>query len=126
MKLLAILLLGALGAGSCGGDAAPVQPSDFVISVTTDPSPPIVGRNMMRIHVTDLAGNAVEGATLAVDPQMPSHGHGSPEVPVLMDKGGGNYEAFPLSLIMKGRWEVTVDAKWMTKLGKQTFPVDVP
>ena len=119
-----LLLLGALS--SCGGDPVVSAQSDFTFEATVDPNPAIVGRNTMVFTVKDKNGNPVAGATLAVDPEMPQHGHGSPEVPVLTEVGNGQYRAFPIALVMVGRWEINVTASQGTLRGKQMIPVDVP
>ncbi len=111
---------------ACGSDAPAYEKSDFVLEAKVDQTPPIVGRNTMTLTVKDLTGNPVTGATLVVDPEMPSHGHGSPEIPVIQDLGGGQYKADPVSLIMVGRWEINVTATQGALRGKKMFPVDVP
>ncbi len=121
-----LALTAASALASCGGDPAVSTKSDFVFEATIDPSPPIVGQNTMTFALKDLAGNPVVGAALSVDPEMPQHGHGSPEVPVVQDLGGGQYKASPVSLIMVGRWEVTVTASQGALRGKKMFPIDVP
>lgn len=126
MKIRSTWLALSLALASCGSDPAVSQRSDFAFEATVDPNPPIVGRNTMTFSLLDAAGNPVTGATLKVDPEMPAHGHGSPEVPVLTEMGGGQYRAYPVSLIMVGRWEVRVTAALGALRGKRTFPVDVP
>ncbi len=126
VRHVCLILVAACVAAACGSDAPPYEKSDFVIEARVDQTPPIVGRNTMTLTLKDLMGNPVAGATLAVDPEMPAHGHGSPEVPVIQDLGGGQYKADPVSLIMVGRWEVNVTATQGALRGKKMFPVDVP
>ncbi len=112
------LFLGlAMGLVSCG-DEEVETPADtgeagltLTIHATIDPDPPLVDQNTMDIHVTDSAELGVEGCEITVDPQMPAHGHGSPEVPVVTDQGSGTYKAFPVTLSMPGTWEITVEAE---------------
>ncbi len=69
-----------------------------------------VGQNTIEIDVTDEAGDPVTDATVTVDPQMPSMGHGSSEVPVVTSNEDGSYSAFPVTLQMGGEWVVTISA----------------
>ena len=80
------------------------------MQVTIAPDPPVVGKNTLTIQVTDAASLPVAGVTVTVDATMPAMGHGSNDVPVVTDKGGGTYEATPLTFQMAGSWQVTVKA----------------
>lgn len=78
-------------------------------------APVAVGLNPVAVtlHETGDGGMTfapVTDATLALDPQMPSMGHGSPGSvdPTLVEPGG--YEG-RLSLSMTGAWEITVTAR---------------
>jgi hypothetical protein len=59
------------------------------------------------IHVETADGQPVEGATIAVDGDMPQHGHGLPTEPqVTQDLGGGDYLVEGLKFHMPGWWVV--------------------
>lgn len=69
------------------------------------------------IHVETADGQPVEGATIAVDGDMPQHGHGLPTEPqVTMDLGGGDYLVEGLKFHMPGWWVVdyTITANGQT------------
>lgn len=57
------------------------------------------------LHVETADGTPVEGATIALDGDMPQHGHGLPTVPqVTADLGGGDYLVEGLKFHMPGWW----------------------
>ncbi|NTU83210.1 MAG: FixH family protein [Chloroflexales bacterium] len=59
------------------------------------------------IHVETADGQPIEGATIAVDGDMPQHGHGLPTEPqVTQDLGGGDYLVEGLKFHMPGWWVV--------------------
>jgi len=101
----------ALGlASACADDPEPDDHGTLTVAATVDPDPPTAGQTTLTITVTDAAGAPVTGATVVVDPQMPSHGHGSTETPVVSEVGDGVYTAFPVTFQMPGPWEVTITA----------------
>lgn len=110
---LAVLPLLALALTSgCADDDGRPLPEDgaFIVAAAWNPDPPAVGQNTLTLTVTDASGAAVTGATVVVDPQMPTHGHGSSEDPVITEVGAGVYTATPVTFQMPGAWEITVDA----------------
>ncbi|MCP4499290.1 MAG: hypothetical protein GY822_04905 [Deltaproteobacteria bacterium] len=68
-----------------------------------------VGSSTMQIELYDV-DTGVVGATLSVDPQMPTMGHGSDEVAIVTEIGDGFYEAAPIGFTMPGAWEIRVVA----------------
>jgi len=72
------------------------------------PAPPSKGTNVMTFQVLDAAGKGVTGATVAVTPFMPDHGHGSAVVPIVKDAGDGKYTVEKIYLSMAGLWTLTV------------------
>jgi hypothetical protein len=75
--------------------------------VDATPAPPAKLNNAMTFQLLDAAGKPVDGATLAVVPFMPDHGHGSALKPAAAGKGGGLYEITNLYYPMPGLWRVT-------------------
>ena len=106
---LTFVFIAAFGGLVCGcsDDATEHDMGSLRGEATIDPASPVVGENTMYIELFDAEDQPLEGATIVVDPQMPEHGHGSPDVPVITDMGDGDYEAFPVTLFMPGMWEVT-------------------
>jgi len=59
------------------------------------------------LNVTTPDGQPVEGARVAVDGDMPQHGHGLPTQPeVTRDLGGGRYLVEGMKFQMDGWWVV--------------------
>lgn len=118
--VLVALGLSALGCASSDGDTPPngtEQPLTRVdsrdgklqLSVFTTPQPPTRGMISARLIVTDRgSARAVDGLTLAVEPHMPSMGHGTATVPRVTPKGSGTYQVDDLDLFMAGRWELRI------------------
>ncbi len=100
---LSLLLLGL---ASCGGETETKSSGAWTIESEVEAR---VGRTEMLLTITH-EGLPIEAAQVTVDPQMPSHGHGSTEVPAVEALGEGRYRAFPVTFTMPGLWEVTVHA----------------
>ena len=82
----------------------------FAIDFTADPDPPTTGDNTLIIHLVDSeAGEAITGAELEVEPWMPGHGHGSPQVPSVTEEGDGEYLVENIYYSMPGYWELHID-----------------
>jgi hypothetical protein len=76
---------------------------------TLEPASPLRPRRMqtVRVVVVDGQGQAVDGATLAIDGGMPQHGHGLPTRPrVTGSLGAGVYQVEGLRFNMGGWWEL--------------------
>jgi Cu(I)/Ag(I) efflux system membrane fusion protein/cobalt-zinc-cadmium efflux system membrane fusion protein len=90
------------------GTAAPEQ---MKIDLTTQPSPPHVGVNLLRVKLAGSNGKPATGAQVGVTffmPAMPEMGMAAEHaVATLSDKGNGLYEG-PLQLSSGGTWKVTV------------------
>lgn len=77
-------------------------------TVTLEPAQPLRPRKLqtMEATVTDSSGQAIEGATIAIDGGMPQHGHGLPTRPrVISNNGAGSYEIQGVRFNMGGWWE---------------------
>jgi hypothetical protein len=101
-------------------DAAAVT-DVLTMTATINPSPPKTGQNTMTVFVKYSNGSVVANADVTVNPQMPSMGHGSSEVPVVEYKGGGEYKAYPVTFTMPGTWRVTVRAVKGSRSGELVF-----
>jgi Cu(I)/Ag(I) efflux system membrane fusion protein/cobalt-zinc-cadmium efflux system membrane fusion protein len=81
------------------------------IDLTTQPSPPHVGVNLLRVKLAGSNGKPATGAQVGVTffmPAMPEMGMAAEHaVATLSDKGNGLYEG-PLQLSSGGTWKVTV------------------
>lgn len=116
---LFFVLPGMFACSSNNGDTK--TDSAFEITMTMEPATPKVGQNVMMVTVKDKDGKAVTGAEITVDPQMPAHGHGSSETPKYEEMGEGKYTASPVTLQMKGDWEITVTVKANGQTGSKVF-----
>ena len=98
------------GAGSTGATNAP----QANVELTTDPTPPRRGSNVVRVKLADASGAPLSGAGVSVTffmPAMSAMGMAAMRVPVsLVDKGNGTYEA-SAQLDSGGTWQVTIVAK---------------
>jgi YtkA-like len=83
--------------------------------VSSEPAPPFKGTNTWTMLVADNGKAPQSGATLAVLPFMPDHGHGTAIKPVISSlPNAGNYQVTPLYLFMAGLWEVTFNVTTAT------------
>jgi Cu(I)/Ag(I) efflux system membrane fusion protein/cobalt-zinc-cadmium efflux system membrane fusion protein len=84
------------------------------LSVSLRPSPPRVGRNLIRVTLTDRQGAPVVGAQVSatfVLPGMPAMGMAGKQVPVqLTATGNGAYQG-SVTLTGGGTWQVAVVAR---------------
>jgi nitrogen fixation protein FixH len=129
MRKILVAWMGlVLGAAACtgGGEDPSAQDGDLDVAAAFDPAPPAAGRNTLVVDVADAAGNPVAGTTVVVDAQMPAHGHGSTEEPVVQEDGPGRYVAFPVTFQMAGSWVVTVTATTGQQTGQVDLEVEIP
>lgn len=124
-KFMAALLSLSFLTFACGGEDKEESTGNLTLHLHLEPSPARVGQARLHIHVQDAEGGNVENAALEVVPWMPSHGHGSPETPKVIESGAGMYEAFPITFSMPGPWEIRVKAKAGGEHGAETLEVDV-
>jgi Cu(I)/Ag(I) efflux system membrane fusion protein len=105
---LFIFLLCMLLAGCRESARNTPEVADIQMSLTVDPTPPVVGDATLLITVKDNAGNPVEVQKIAVRGDMTHAGM----VPVMGEeatKTDAGYTA-PLTWSMGGDWIVTVEA----------------
>lgn len=117
----ALFLLAGLSA--CGGDddadaAHHEQHGDtllvsdnghFQAELHAMPEAPVTGVNMVHLKLLDAQNAPVSGATIEVEPFMPGHGHGTPEVPSVADDDEGMYTISNIKYTMPGAWELRID-----------------
>lgn len=96
-------------AGAAGATNAPER--QIAIDLSTEPSPPHKGFNLLRVKLAQPDGKTILGARVSVTffmAAMPAMGMSSMRaVATLADKGNGTYEA-PLQLQTGGTWQVTI------------------
>ncbi|MGH2393356.1 MAG: FixH family protein, partial [Candidatus Limnocylindria bacterium] len=79
--------------------------------------PPINVVHEWVLHIETPEGEAIEGAIVSLNGDMPAHGHGMPTQPqVSADLGGGDYRVEGMSFQMGGYWIIDV----MVTAGGQT------
>ena len=123
MRGLGVLLL-SMACGCVGDGGEDSLTGALTLEAAFDPDPPVVGRTTLTVWVTS-GGAPIDDATLTVDPQMPAHGHGSTEDPVVEGRGDGRYDAFPVTFQMPGTWVVTVTALAAQGSGQRALEVQV-
>ena len=79
-----------------------------------------MGRNEVRLKITDEKGAKVQGAKVIVIPAMPEHHMGSMFPPTVTDEGGGTYKVV-MPLTMAGHWAVQVKIASGSDEGAATF-----
>lgn len=94
------------GASEDAGVTAPTNPLIFTATITPDPAR--LGRNVLMVTIAGTNGVRVDQASLRVDVYMPTHGHGSPEAPIVTAKGNGVYQVDRVTFSMQGQWRVTL------------------
>jgi Cu(I)/Ag(I) efflux system membrane fusion protein/cobalt-zinc-cadmium efflux system membrane fusion protein len=109
---------GAGGAAAANGPRA-------VIELSTDPSPPLPGRNRVEVKLAGANGAPIAGAQVTATffmAAMPAMGMAAMRVSAqLADRGGGAYEG-TVELASGGAWQVTVVAQKSGKtLATQQF-----
>ena len=101
------------GAGQAASMNAPAQ-EQASVELTTDPSPPHKGSNVVRVKLTGHDGRPVAGATVTVTfymAAMPAMGMAAMKTVInATDKGGGTYQGQG-DLGSGGTWQVTVRAQ---------------
>ena len=117
---LTLCLVGALaliGTG-CGSEAAPEATRAEALSesgsfsVTADPDTweTTVGQTSFVLNFADDKG-PVHVDSVAVEPWMPAHGHGSSKTPVTTMKGHGVWLIEEVVYTMPGEWALNITAK---------------
>ncbi len=74
--------------------------------LSADPSPPGLQLNTWTFQVLDAQNNPVTGATVALVPWMPDHGHG-PSVNPVVTASGSTYTVNNIDFFMPGVWQLT-------------------
>jgi hypothetical protein len=93
--------------------ATPAMPTRYVMSVSF-PEGKKVGLNPVLVTLHRMKDMmtfpAVDDATLEMVPEMPAHGHGSPNNVAPTSKGAGRYEG-TVNFTMPGEWKTTFTLK---------------
>jgi hypothetical protein len=117
-SVVAFALLSGAALGCSGGGASgpigfaeealttmPTKSGALSVAVRTAPEqPPVQGIDSVQYVFTDKDGAPVDGLTLAVQPWMPTMGHGSSIVPTVTASGDGTYVVTDVELFMPGEW----------------------
>lgn len=103
------VMMSRMGAVPSDLDYSTTRSSDkglFNVSYTVSSSTvPINQIHQWTLHVEDAKGNPVDRATIAVDGDMPQHGHGLPTQPrVTKYLGNGDYLVDGMKFQMGGWW----------------------
>jgi protein SCO1/2 len=83
------------------------------------------GPNSLDMKVRDKTGLALEGAKIAIIPWMPTMGHGVWDKPVVTERGGGEYHAENIRIIMGGRWDLRITVRKGALEDQATIPFEV-
>ena len=105
MLVLLSILLAACGGGA-GTPADTTLSKPVNISVSTNPSPAMMGDIELAFTITDADGNPIEGATVDVSADHTDM-TGMTMSGAATDQGGGKY-AINANFSMSGNWKLTV------------------
>jgi hypothetical protein len=114
--LLGLGLAACTGADADSGDSAgsgarrmaTTDGGTWTVTYAPDPDP-IPGNAEFALDITvEGAGGAATGATIAVTADMPQHGHGMNQEPVVSG-ADGTYRADGMLFHMTGDWRLVVD-----------------
>jgi hypothetical protein len=76
---------------------------------SSEPAPPAKGANRFEVRVFGAGGEPLEGE-LALELEMPDHGHGTSVAPVVsFDAASRSYTIEPVQLFMPGVWRVGLE-----------------
>ncbi|MCO4764202.1 MAG: FixH family protein [Myxococcales bacterium] len=121
--MLLLTMVCALSVGCMAAEPETLAAGALQVTASFDGGDAKIGQNILHITVSDRDGAKLPGAVVTVDPQMPTHGHGSSETPVVKDGGQGAYTASPVTLQMQGHWKITVTATHDTETGATVLDV---
>ena len=102
----------ALAAAASAADAARTSDGgSFRVSWSSALQPIAINRiHEWVLHLETVAGEPLEGASIAISGGMPAHDHGLPTSPrVTEDLGDGDYRVEGMRFHMGGSWEVSVE-----------------
>jgi hypothetical protein len=85
----------------------------FHVDLASGTTPvPLSKVHQWSVHVTELNGNPVTGASLNIDGGMPEHGHGLPTAPRAESAGTpGDYLIKGMKFSMRGWWVLKVNIR---------------
>lgn len=115
--LVLAVLAAAATAGACNSDTYPLlsqmlisENGYYMAELTTDPLKPVVkGPQSASLYLMDDAQEPITGATIGVEPWMPSMNHGSTATPIVSEDGDGMYTITNIVFTMHGPWELRID-----------------
>jgi hypothetical protein len=111
---MAVFVVVALGVAAALGQDGGSEPGGVasaaglyrVTFVTKPASSPVNQLHAWELELLDRDGDEVAGADIAVDGDMPAHGHGLPTRPVVRELANGRYVIEGMKFQMGGRWYV--------------------
>ncbi|MCX6027781.1 MAG: FixH family protein [Chloroflexi bacterium] len=120
---LATLLVALAGCGRVQ-KVAPATDDGLTITMTVEPSPPMIGEGIVVLTVKDASGQPVAGAQVEVEGNM-SHAGMMPSFGKAVGSQGGVYRV-PIKWTMGGDWYVDVKLTLPDgKIATRRFPVTV-
>ena len=101
------------------------QTKSFRVTLQTDPAQiPVNEHFVMVFTVQSIAGTKIPGQ-VAVNADMPSHGHGMNTKPRLTALGDGRWRVEGMLFHMPGAWEIYVYVGRDQAMERAVFPVEL-
>jgi hypothetical protein len=128
-RLTPLLLAGLFLASGCRGSDGPGELEGYRVSVDLAPTPPVVGRNLVVLSLTDPTGAPVDSATVELEGTMTHAGMVPVRAPARFGSEG-RYRVEEFEFTMGGDWilriQVTLPDGRSGVLERQTRVVSSP
>ncbi len=99
----------------------------YTVSYTPEITPVRINTiHSWRVKIADRDGNPVTGASIAIEGDMPEHGHGLPTEPEVVEElPGGEYLIDGMKFQMPGWWVVKLHVSSAEGMDTVTFQLDI-
>jgi hypothetical protein len=120
----ASLCLCLVGCGA-GASGTTHDADGLLVEAELDADAPAVARHHLHLFISDESGAPVMDADIEARVEMPLHGHVSNETARVSELGAGEYDVFPVTFTMPGRWQVVVEVATDERSSRRAFAFEV-
>jgi hypothetical protein len=124
LALAAVTIAAPSASALAPGDVAVSRNHQFRVTILRVPSPIPANRlHSWRVAIRTRSGKPVLGARIAIDGDMPAHGHGLPTRPQARPLGRGRYAIEGVRFQMPGAWylELRITHRGLTDRARFRF-----